>query len=240
MVAKETLPQVETSLTQSKALDLELLNLSNSSMVKLRLELNCQREIGSGRRFGCSQRTTLTDNGLLLERSISLNREETLHPAILEEETSLAQLCIGAQDIQWTLGTRHMLNTLLPTGIYLTTSMYLEWTGLKNISKHLLMVKLFSISILTKICSQKEDSPAVSTTPGNMKLIRAHLSTRSSSLFSTLLLEEQTIIGLTVTVQSHGPTLISMLSTHSTAINPLGLALGITQLLMILQCKSTM
>lgn len=79
MVVREMLLQVATSSTLFKVLVLELLTLSVSSTEELKFVLSFPVVIGYGQPFGCCPSITHTEDGLLQEKSILWNQEETIH-----------------------------------------------------------------------------------------------------------------------------------------------------------------
>lgn len=79
MVVKEMLLLVVTSSTQFKVLVLEQLTLSVSNTEELKFVLSFPVVIGYGQPFGCYPSITHTEDGLLQEKSILWNQEETIH-----------------------------------------------------------------------------------------------------------------------------------------------------------------
>lgn len=173
------------------------------------------------------------DNGLLQVKLISQNQEATLTIVILAQ-VLLDQHFIGVLVIHMMPGNK-LIKIIPQNNLYQMTSMCINQSGHQPTCKHTLMILLFQISKLTKICFPKEDSLKILTIHGSMKLLTKMLHLiKSFTLFSMSLQEELMVISQTENVVNHGPTLTLMLLMYSIKPRIHGIQLGTIQRHMIL------
>lgn len=119
------------------------------------------------------------------------------------------------------------------------TFISISWYGLTTQFRVLLMIKLYWISSLMKICSQRVVSPnrGLKEIHGNMKKIKTLPLIKSFSLFLMLLLGGQKVTFQMVYVTNLGVTLTPRLLTISMIRRISGFLLGIILKLIMLQWK---
>ena len=127
-VAKEPLEPVETTSTQSKVLDFQLLIVFPSNTEESNSEPNYQKEIGFGLPSGFYQDITNTETGPLVEKLTSWKVEET--PITLTVESTVSDPhSISVLVGKLILGTKPMLNTLYPQVTSVMISTFSAFTG---------------------------------------------------------------------------------------------------------------